>query len=96
MGAANDCGYLKCTYSCIRLIGCRAHPLISVNYFAFTVIIFTSVAMLIPTLRPNFNFSLVQVILLLFISIISFSTVSYFRDLAAPAGANQVSPRNFL
>jgi drug/metabolite transporter (DMT)-like permease len=75
--SANGCVHtIKSAYSCIRLIGHRAHPLISVNYFAFTVVMFTSVALLTLSSHFSLYYSLTDVILLFLIGTISFSTVS--------------------
>ena len=92
----NDCWHLKCAYSSIRLIGNRAHPLISVNYFASAVLLFTSLAMFIPEFRPNFGLSLMQIILLFSIGILSFSTVSKSRSRLTQREADRIIIQEFI
>ncbi|RYP62929.1 hypothetical protein DL770_009504 [Monosporascus sp. CRB-9-2] len=61
-----------CAFTCIRLIGTRAHPLISVNYFAVTMISVTSIAVLLDRgLKPT-KYELVQEALVVIVGIVGF------------------------
>ncbi|KAI7773597.1 hypothetical protein LA080_010262 [Diaporthe eres] len=61
-----------CAYTSIRFIGTRAHPLISVNYFAATMIAVSSIAILLQRGSSQLEFDLLQGALLVGIGIFGF------------------------
>ncbi|KAH8590109.1 hypothetical protein B0O99DRAFT_522082 [Bisporella sp. PMI_857] len=63
-----------CAYTCIQLIGTRAHPLISVNYFAAMMISVTSISIFLDPGQTTLKYEIVQVALLVAIGIVSFIT----------------------
>ncbi|KAG8169162.1 hypothetical protein KVR01_001911 [Diaporthe batatas] len=62
----------KCAYTCVRLMGTRAHPLISVNYFAFTMIAVTSAAILLEPRPSILKLDLLQGALLVAVGLVGF------------------------
>lgn len=59
------------------MIGTRAHPLISVNYFAVLIIIVTSISTLLERGRTTVRYSLMQEALLMVVGVLSFLVVSH-------------------